>query len=203
MGMPAEVKRRWSADEARALQREDRAWPRYEVIDGELLVTPAPRPLHQLSIGALYIRLGAYLQGNHTVQLWLSPADIQLEPNSIVQPDIFVTPWSPSVPVRQWEQISSLVLAVEVLSPSSLRQDRSIKRRFYQRHGVPEYWVVDLDARQIERWQPNDARPEVLSDRLAWQAPGSETAFSIDLAEFFEQCCGSYDVGPNLSAGGE
>jgi Uma2 family endonuclease len=74
---------------------------------------------------------------------------------------------------------------VEVASPSTARYDRGLKRRFYQRAGVPEYWIVDLDARIVERWRPGDARPEVLDGVLSWQ-PGPEApALTIDLAAFF------------------
>ena len=60
---------------------------------------------------------------------------------------------------------------VEILSPSSARHDRFTKRRRYQRTGVSEYWVVDLDARAVERWRPGDARPEVLDEVLIWNSP--------------------------------
>ena len=61
------------------------------------------------------------------------------------------------------------LLAVEVLSPSTARADRTVKRRLYQRAGVPEYWIVDLEARLVERWRPADERPEVLTDTLTWR----------------------------------
>jgi Uma2 family endonuclease len=61
-----------------------------------------------------------------------------------------------------------LLLAVEVLSPSTARYDRLTKRRFYQQQGV-EYWIVDLDARIVERWLPGSDRPEILAEHLAWQ----------------------------------
>jgi Uma2 family endonuclease len=186
MVMSAESRRRWTAQDARDLQREDRAWPRYEVIDGELLVTPAPRTVHQFVIGELYLELGNYLRGNREVQVWLSPADVQLEPDTTVQPDIFV---SPRIQPRMgWIGIRSLLLAIEVLSPASLKHDRSIKRRFYQRHRVGEYWIVDTDARQLERWLPDDARPEIISNRVEWTAPGADASLVIDLEALFAGC---------------
>ena len=186
MGMSAENKRRWHADDARALQREDRAWPRYEVIDGELLVTPAPMSPHQYAVGELHLELGNYLRGNHEVEIWLSPADVQLELDTTIQPDVFVTPRVR--PLKTWASIRSLLLAIEVLSPSSVRQDRTIKRRFYQRHGVLEYWIVDIDARRVERWRSADAEPEMVQDRIEWRAPGSNETLVIALSPIFDEC---------------
>src|SRR5258708_27708350 len=55
-------------------------------------------------------------------------------------------------------------LTIEILSPSTARLDRVRKREFYRRIGVPEYWIVDLHARAIERWLPTDPRPEIVAD---------------------------------------
>lgn len=186
MGMPAEARRRWTAQDARDLQREDRAWPRYEVIDGELLVTPAPSLPHQHIAGELYRRLKNYLDGNGEVEAWMSPADIQLESDTVVQPDVFVAPRIRPIP--RWAAVKTLALAIEVLSPGSLKHDRSIKRRFYQRRGVGEYWIVDLNAHQVERWRPADARPEIIAEVIQWQATGSNVPLVIELPPLFAEC---------------
>jgi Uma2 family endonuclease len=60
------------------------------------------------------------------------------------------------------------VLAIEVLSPSTARTDRIVKRRMYQDQRVGEYWIVDPDSRIIERWRPDDTRPEILDTQLVW-----------------------------------
>jgi Uma2 family endonuclease len=65
-----------------------------------------------------------------------------------------------------------LLLAAEVLSPSSARHDRVKTRPHYQRH-VPEYWIVDLEARLFERWRPEDDRPEIVVQTLNWQPAGT------------------------------
>ncbi|MGH7606758.1 MAG: Uma2 family endonuclease [Gemmatimonadales bacterium] len=72
-------------------------------------------------------------------------------------------------------------------SPSTVRADRTVKRRRYQRAGVPEYWVVDLDARSVERWRPGDERPEMLAERLVWQPEGATTRCEIDVPGFFSR----------------
>lgn len=180
----ATAAKRWTVDEVRALIDESRHWPRYELVDGELLVTPAPRVVHQSAVGDLFIALQAYVRQHALGDLMLSPADIGLEPESIVQPDIFLVPPAARRP-REWTDVRSLRLAVEILSPGSARQDRSVKRRLYQRNGVPEYWIVDLDARLVERWRPEDDRPEILESRLEWRPDPSKPPFSLDLPVFF------------------
>lgn len=80
--------------------------------------------------------------------------------------------------------IRELLLAVEVLSPSSSRHDRVRKRPLYQRH-LPDYWIVDLDARLIERWRPGDDRPELLTEALSWHPTGAVTPFTLDIPAYF------------------
>ncbi|MGH7627268.1 MAG: Uma2 family endonuclease, partial [Gemmatimonadaceae bacterium] len=67
---------------------------------------------------------------------------------------------------------------------------RQLKRRRYQRAGIPEYWIVDLDSRLIERWRPDDARPEVLTDRLIWEPVPGRGALELDVAAFFAMVYG-------------
>jgi Uma2 family endonuclease len=163
MAMPAHTLE-WTAEMARALPDDSN---RYEVLDGELFVTPAPSYLHQRVLGALYPALRAYAEEHRIGWALFSPADIEFSPRRLVQPDLFVVPWADQEP-GSWRDVSSLVLAVEVLSPSTARADCTVKRRVYQDEGVPEYWIVDSDARRIERWRPDDAKPELLEGALTW-----------------------------------
>jgi Uma2 family endonuclease len=79
---------------------------------------------------------------------------------------------------------------IEVLSPTTARADRHVKRRLYQRERVPEYWIVDVDARLVERWRPEDQRPEILAEQLAWQPEPSQPPLVIDLAGYFREVLG-------------
>jgi Uma2 family endonuclease len=169
---------------------EDRPSPRYELIDGELLVTPSPRPLHQWLVWRLGRLLDEYVERHRAGHVLASPADLELEANSIVQPDLFVLPAGCERPVESWDVVKRLILAVEVLSPTSLRHDRVTKRRFFQRVKVPEYWVVDPDTRLVERWTPDDDRPEVLDDRLTWWPVGEAAALEIDVTALFRTAWG-------------
>ena len=79
-----------------------------------------------------------------------------------------------------------MLLAIEVRSPSTAAVDQGRKRLLYQRERVPEYWIVDCDARCIERWRPADERPEVLTERISWQPDGARAPLVDELPEFFE-----------------
>jgi len=171
----------WTPDEVRALPADGR---RYEVIAGELLVTPAPRFNHQEAVVLLVGALGDYLRRTKAGHAAISPADLTPEPGALVQPDAFVVGLVAGRRPRDWADIERLLLAIEVLSPSTARADRTVKRRLFQRAGV-EFWIVDLEARLVERWRPADERPEILADRLEWvPEPGLEP-LAIDLPEFF------------------
>jgi len=183
MGMP-QTETRWTAELVRALPDDGK---RYELVSGELVVTPAPAPLHQSILAALYDRLSPYLQRTGAGRIRWSPADLAFGEDEILQPDLFVVPARLPRQIRRWTDITSLLLAVEVLSPSTARYDRIVKRRRYQRAGVPEYWIVDPDARVIERWRPSDERPEMASELLEWQPVADSSPLLLDLPALFAE----------------
>jgi Uma2 family endonuclease len=196
MGMAAveqqAVRRRgWTAAQVRDLIDESRAWPRYELIDGELLVTPAPRVAHQVAVMEIWKRLESYVKINSVGFALTSPADIELVAENITQPDVFVFPPAEPADAEQgltWPDIKSLLLAIEIISPSSIRFDRIIKRDYYMdRAGVSEYWVVDLVAEIVERWSPSSKTPTIDRESLKWQPEGAESALVIDLKSLFEE----------------
>ena len=169
------------------MQDPDRAWPRYELIDGELLVTPAPTWDHQEAVMQLWRELDDYLRANPIGRPVVAPADIELEANTVLQPDVFVVPARDVRPRGSWRDVRELLLAIEVLSPSSARHDRVVKRRYFQRMAVPEYWIVDADARLVERWRPEDERAEPLERSLTWHPAGAVAPLVIDLEAFFRR----------------
>jgi Uma2 family endonuclease len=185
MVMPA-VRRHWTTADVRALTREDRPWPRYELIGGELLVTPAPRMAHQIAAFEICSLLDAWLARESVGLVVMSPSDLELRPGTIIQPDVFVIPATTTMAAEtlQWPDVKSLVLAVEILSPSSLRTDRVVKRDFYLDNGVEDYWVVDLEARVIERWRPAQETPQLMRDRIEW-SPRGRDPLAIDLPKLF------------------
>jgi Uma2 family endonuclease len=173
-----------TADMVRALTDEARHWPRYETVHGELLVTPAPRLWHQEIVRRLVTALSYYLEREPAGHVFMSPSDISWGPDTLVQPDVFVVPID-QARTMNWREIRQLLLAVEVLSPSSLRADRFTKRRLYQEQDVPLYWVIDADERTAEVWTPSDRLPHQERDRLVWMPVGAVTPFILELVDLF------------------
>jgi Uma2 family endonuclease len=177
---------RWTAAQVRELPDDGR---RYEVIDGALFVTPAPSWKHQDAAFQLGGILQAYVRARNIGHTIMAPADVEFGADRMVEPDVFVVPLVEGHKPTTWSEVERLLLAVEVLSPSTARADREVKRRLYQRERVPEYWIVDVDARIVERWRPDDERPEMLSSRLTWQPDAGHAALDIDLERYFREVC--------------
>lgn len=180
MGMP-DTARRYTVEEVLAFPPDGN---RYELVAGELLVTPAPSPHRQVLVAELLAALHGYLAPwRATVRVFPGPADIFWSPDDYVQPDIVV------VPAREvtgdWRDCQTLLLAVEVISPSSARYDRVTKRRLYQRQGVATAWLVDPLARVVEVWHPADERPQVVTEVLTWQVRSDAPELQIGLDDLF------------------
>jgi Uma2 family endonuclease len=140
MAMP-DLARRYTVADVLAFPEDGN---RYELIHGELLVTPAPRPRHQEVIVRFLVRLARYLEPLAAWRMVASPADISWDDATLVQLDLFVVPAAQASDA--WSTYRDLVLAVEVISPSSRRTDRVAKRRLYQEFRVGTYWIVDHES---------------------------------------------------------
>jgi Uma2 family endonuclease len=172
---------------------------RYEVIDGELFVTPAPSLDHQEAVVQLYRLLAEYLIGQRVGHAVFGPTDVVFSPRRGLQPDLFVVPLLDGRRPRRFTDVGRLLLAVEVSSPSTARADRVKKRTVYREESVPEYWIVDLDGRVFERSVPGDHRIEVIADRLAWRPEGSGSALEIDVERYFRELLDDGGVGSPAS----
>lgn len=122
-----------------------------ELIAGEYIVSPPPTIKHQDVVlnGVIFLRTSA--AHGRTV---LSPAAIRFEVDHVLEPDIFwIRPDGDCKPVRDryWEGAPDLV--IEVLSPSTAKRDRGVKFDVYERHGVREYWLIDVEAQFVELYQ--------------------------------------------------
>ncbi len=179
MGMAAPVY--YTAEMVRAMPDDGN---RYEVVYGELLVTPAPRLWHQVVVQRLSLAIGQYLKKEPVAVVLTAPADISWGPDVLVQPDVFVVP-SEEARTLTWSRLRTLLLVAEVLSPSTSRGDRFLKRIRYREAGIPVYWVVDGDLKSVEVWTPSDDFPVIERERLAWHAPGAREQFTLSLEELF------------------
>ncbi|MBI4610413.1 MAG: Uma2 family endonuclease [Candidatus Rokubacteria bacterium] len=125
---------------------------RYEVHEGELSMTPAPSPKHQQVARNLSLVLHQHAKTHGLGEVLFSPIDCILSDITIVQPDIVYleTGRLSAISARGIEGPPTLV--IEILSPSTAQIDRGAKFQLYARHGVPYYWIVDLEARSIEAY---------------------------------------------------
>ena len=150
MAMPS-APAEWTVDMLDALPDDGQ---RYEIIDGALYVTPAPSNVHQLVAGEFYVRLRAYLRLGDLARALFSPADVRKDDRrkNRVQPDVFAVRLVDGKHPPYPYSLSDILLAIEVESPSDPLYDYHTKRQLYLRNGVPEYWVVNCDARLVSRF---------------------------------------------------
>ena len=179
MGMAAPLY--YSAEMVRALPDDGN---RYETVHGELLVTPAPRAWHQAIVLRLAMALSEYTRRIGIGYVYHSPADISWGPDTLVQPDVFVVELT-EARTLDWRRMKHLLLAIEVLSPASLRADRFTKRRLYQEVGVATYWIADPEGKTVEIWTPDATVPIHERERVTWQPAGATEAFVLELGELF------------------
>ena len=165
-----------------------RAFPddgnRYELVHGELLVSPSPRWVHQRVVSRLHLMIGNFCAEHGCGEALMSPADISWGSDTLLQPDLFVV--APrEAGGRDWSEIRTLDLVVEVLSPGTAKQDRFQKRKLYQLQGVGTLWLVDADMQQVEVWTPDAVFPKVESARVTWTPPGTDASLVISLPTLF------------------
>lgn len=121
---------------------------RYEVLDGELYVTPAPSPMHQRWSKRLLRRLEDYFEPRSLGEVFDAPIDLILAEHDIVEPDLLIVANPDQISKRGIEGVPLMV--VEILSPSTRAQDRAVKMRRYAECGIPHYWIADPDAETLE-----------------------------------------------------
>jgi len=164
------------------LQRIPDDGNRYEVLDGQLLVTPQAAFSHQEIATRLLVALRGYCAG-HGLGVVVGPGAVP-HGKSELQPDVQVIPGSPRLSAR-WTQLPRPLLVVEVLSSSTRQRDLETKREAYLRWGIPEYWALDLEQRCAYVWRGEGSEPVRVSDALMWQPRADLPAFQLGLAVLF------------------
>lgn len=167
--------RRWTYDEFARLPEDG---SRHEIIGGDLYVTPSPRPAHQEIVARLTEILRPFVRTHHLGRVLPGPIDVLFAAGDYLEPDLafvrqerrgIITP-------RGIEAAPDLV--IEVVSGSTARRDRGIKRERYAWFGVAEYWIIDADAGHVEvyRMLVDPAKPQIVRDLLVWSpVPGGPT----------------------------
>jgi Uma2 family endonuclease len=155
---------------------------RYELLEGALLVTPAPRAVHQIVASNIQMQLAmALAPGRHAHVV--GPGAITVPPRTQLQPDVLVYPARFS-PAMDWASITEHWLAVEVLSRSSRVYDREVKRDAYFALGVGQVWLADYHDQSVEVWQAR-GRHTVVRDVIRWRVPTLDLVVPVNLATVF------------------
>lgn len=155
---------------------------RYELLDGWLLVTPAPAPGHQAVVARLVVALGNYLRSSGA-QVY-APGSVEIEPNVHLEPDILVVPLSEPI-AKRWSEIRRWWLAVEVSGRGSQVYDRDFKYAAYSALGVHDVWRIDLQDRCVlARSGTEKARAHYR--RFEWCPDEFEHPLTIDVQALFD-----------------
>ena len=179
MPMAAAIKH-WTLDELHRLPDDGN---KYELVRGELFVTPPPSDDHETIIARLSRLLDPFVDAQHLGFVY-RPRAVVRAGGSEVEPDLMVRALKPPRG-RDWDDAPIPVLVVEVLSGSTRRRDLGPKKSFYLDIGVAEYWVVDPDARTVRIVQAGTA-DQVQSDLAVWQPSGASAALRIRVRDLFE-----------------
>lgn len=161
---------------------------RLELIDGELVVTPSPSPMHQRVSRRLHRLLERCIIDAELGEFFGAPLDIQLSNDSVLQPDLIVLLYDrfQLVTERNVEGPPSLVM--EIISPSTRHIDHGAKRDLYARYGVPEYWLIDPDQEHVTICSDPEAgyyRSQVSANITATSA--TIPTLSVDLRRLFNR----------------
>jgi Uma2 family endonuclease len=138
--------KRWTYEEYYKLDSDQR----YEIIEGELLMAPAPDTWHQDWLSELHVLIKLHLRKKNLGRLFFAPLDVVLDEENTVQPDlVFVAAKNLDI-IQPRAIFGTPDLLVEFVSPSSVRRDRYEKLKLYARFGVKEYWIGDAANRSLE-----------------------------------------------------
>ena len=180
---------RWTTRDLDAMP-DDGGWKRYEIIDGEMLVTRAPHIRHQGAAGKLHVRLEVWSETTGLGSAFQTPGVI-FTPTDAVIPDVV---WvSRERLANGIDQSGHLIVApelmVEVLSPGDLNEqrDKEVKLKLYSLHGVQEYWIVNWQLKTLEIYRRTEAQLQLVATLLDGDNLTSPLlpGFSASIAQIF------------------
>ena len=178
--MPMAATKVWTIEELHRLPDDGN---KYELVHGDLFVTPAPTPDHETIIARLGRLLDRYVEAQALGHVYLARTVVQHQ-GSEVEPDLTVR--QPPAPRSTGSDAPIPILVVEVLSPSTRRRDLGEKRDFYLEVGVDEYWIVDPDLRAITSVRSN--RGDISTrDILTWAPLGAREPLVVGVAKVFAE----------------
>ncbi len=181
-----------AAEQVKPLTIEDLAdYPddgmRREIMSGELIVSPAPTPIHQLAVGELHLILSAFVRKHALGRVLLSPVDVRLSLTDVVEPDLIFIPNERQALIggKFIDGLPDLVL--EVLSPSTKGRDLVRKRALYAHSGIAEYWIVDPEQETLLIHELRNGHYELIPSEQGTARSKVLTGLSVNVAQLFAQ----------------
>ena len=171
--------KQWTLEEVHSLPDDGN---KYELVRGELFVTPPPNDDHETILARLTRILDPFVAANDLGLVYHARAVMRFE-GSEVEPDLMVRQPKAEGTV-DWDEAPTPILIVEVLSGSTRRRDKLQKRQLYLDAGVAEYWMLDPERSEVRIVRP-DVDDQVVAGTLTWEPPQARTPLAIDLAAVF------------------
>ena len=161
--------------------------PRYELIEGELLMAPAPNRYHQEIASNLVLILAAYVKEHRSGKIYFAPFNVIFDERNVLQPDIIYFSNARASALTRAGATGAPSLAIEILSAGAEKRDRVLKRKVFARSGVEELWLIEPEKKSIElfRLQENPDRPLQTFERTDRFESKLFPGLTIDAAEVF------------------
>jgi Uma2 family endonuclease len=158
---------------------------RYELLQGELIVSPAPDGTHQIILNRLNIALVAAVKEARYGTVLIAPFDIRFSRSNVVEPDLFAFSTNQYAQYKGSHFEGAPEFVVEVLSPGSVRYDRVRKADLYMEHGVKEYWIVEPPGKRIlvHIAESSEPQPRIVANGALTSV--MIPTFTVDLEELF------------------
>ncbi len=156
---------------------------RYEIVEGDLFVTPAPRRLHQRIVTRLTRFLSGFVEDHQLGEVYVSPFDVVFSPFDVVEPDLVYFSNARESVLTEMNAQGAPDLVVEVLSEGTEKRDRTIKLKLYGKFGVDEYWIIDPNGPSTEIYRRGEGGLALVAKLSAMDALTSPMlpGFSVPL----------------------
>jgi Uma2 family endonuclease len=169
--------KRWTYEEYYRLADDQR----YEIIDGNLLMAPAPDTWHQSWLNEINLLVTYYVKQKKLGRVFIAPVDVVLDEENTVQPDLVFVAAANTGIIQRRAIFGTPDLLIELVSPSSVRRDRYDKKELYARFGVKEYWIGDPANKSLEILTLKEGRYEL---HCAAEIQGQLTSLVLAGLEF-------------------
>jgi Uma2 family endonuclease len=163
--------------------------PYFQLIEGDLIMSPSPDRFHQDVLGNLHFILRNYLEKHPVGSVHLAPSDVQLTEVNVYQPDLYYVSKARQRVLTVQGAAGSPSLVVEILSAKTAKLDRGVKRTVYARSGVEEMWIVDRETKRVEVYRFSESLDVPVGSYGLQQKFGSPLfpRLRINVRKVFEQ----------------